>query len=256
MLLICAALQEELNVALSLCGDPEKTRRGGAGLWHAALNGQRIHFLKTGVGPVRSASRLQHALGFLDISSILILGYAGALDPRLKLGALVVVRKALSCSIDEAEPAVERMNLDGEFALAPSDFLVRSARSLAFPVRYGDTMTTSHVWGNPEHKRILLRKFRACIVDMETAALARVSEAAGIPLRCIRVVSDEAEDSFLEPFSYDPAARIPKRAARLIGKGNPVKAFRMWKRNASVARHSLERFLPECLSRDSGLLSA
>ena len=82
---------------------------------------------------------------------------------------------------------------------------------------------------------------------METAALAGVSETARIPLRCIRVVSDEAEDSFLEPFSYDPSAGMTKRTGLLIRKGNPVKTYRRWKRNASVARDRLSRFLYEYL---------
>jgi adenosylhomocysteine nucleosidase len=243
MLLIAAALREELNVALDLCEDPQKIRDGDVEFWRAGRNGRTIHFLKTGVGPRRSAACLKEALSVLEISHILVLGYAGALDPELKLGTLVVVRNALACRIDKCNPAVENMMLDRSFTLAPSDSLVQTSESLYLPVCSGDTLTSSHVWGNPEHKKVLLRKFRACIVDMETAALAGVSEKADIPLRCIRVVSDEAGDSFLEPFSYDPEAGIPKRAGRLIRKGNPVKAFRKWKRNASEARNFLSSFL-------------
>ena len=243
MLLIAAALQEELNVALSLCEDTRRIRRRGVEYWQAVRNSQAIHFLKTGVGPKRSAGRLADALEILEASQILVLGYAGALDPELKLGMLVVVRKALACSIDKTNPAVENMKLDKTFVLAPSDSLVRTSESLHLPVRHGDTMTSSHVWGNPGHKKILMEKFGASIVDMETAALAGVSENANIPIRCVRVVSDEAGDRFLEPFSYDPSAGMPKRAGRLIQKGNPVKAFRKWKRNASEARDCLSRFL-------------
>ncbi len=243
MLLIAAALQEELNVALSLRRDSQKIRRKGIEFWQAVDRDRTIHFIKTGVGPRRSAERLANAIEILGVSKILVIGYAGALDPELTLGTLVVVEKALSCSIDTANPAVKNMKLDGTFLLAPSVSLVRVAESLNIPVRCGDTVTSSHVWGNPEHKGILLRKFRACIVDMETAALAGVSVNANIPLRCIRVVSDEAGDSFLEPFSYDPSAGVPKRAGRLIGKGNPLQAFRKWKHNTLKARDCLGRFL-------------
>jgi nucleoside phosphorylase len=242
MLLIAAALQEELNIALSLCEDPQKIRLGGVEFWRAGRNGRTIQFLKTGVGPRRSAACLKEALRTLEVSDMLVLGYAGALDPELRLGTLVVVGKALACRIDKDRPDVENMILEKTFALAPGDSLIRTSESLHLPVRRGDTLTSSHVWGNPEHKKILLRKFRTCIVDMETAALADVSENANIPLRCIRVVSDEAGDSFLEPFSYDPAAGIPKRAGRLLRKGNPVKVFRSWRSKASAARDSLSRF--------------
>jgi nucleoside phosphorylase len=192
---------------------------------------------------VRSAACLQRALGVLDVSDILVVGYAGALDTRLKLGTLVAVRRALACGFDKSDPAVEHIKLERTFVLAPNDSALRISESLRLAARSGDTITTSHVWGNPEHKNILMRKFRACIVDMETAALAGVSEAANIPLRCVRVVSDEAEDSFLEPFSYDPSAGIPERAGRLIRNGNPLKTYRRWKRNASEAQGILSRFL-------------
>jgi adenosylhomocysteine nucleosidase len=247
MLLIAAALYEELKVVLSQYRNPKKIRQRNVELWEATRNSETIYLLKTGVGPRRSSACLERALKTLEISQILVLGYAGALDPQLKVGTLVVVHKALACSIDKDRPEVENMKLDKEYILASADDMARFGESRHLPICSGNILTSSHVWGKPEHKKILLDKFQASIVDMETAALARVSEACGIPLRCIRVVSDEAEDSFLEPFSYNPSPGISKRAGQLIRKGNPVKVLREWKCNTSVARVSLNRFLEEYL---------
>jgi len=247
MLLIAAALQEELKVALAQCLDPKKIRYRGIELWRATRDGKTIGFVKTGVGPRRSALSLELALGVIDASRILVVGYAGALDPNLKIGTLVSVKKALLCSIDATNPAVENIKLDRTFMLEQDDILHRTAESGHLQILSGDTLTTSHVWGNPVHKSILLGKFGASIVDMETAALADVAERSRIPLHCLRVVSDEAKDSFLEPFSYDPTAGIPRRAGQIIRKGNPVKIFREWKCNTSLARVSLNRFLAEYL---------
>ena len=245
MLLIAAALQEELKVALAQFKDPKKIRRRGAEFWQAIRNDRTVHFLKTGMGPSRSAACLEHALKVIEASQILVVGYAGALDPKLKLGTLVVVEKALACSIDPSSPAVENMRLDREFQLDSDPAFAQAGESIHLPVFFGDALTSSHVWGNPEHKKVLRDKFHASIVDMETAALAGVSESSGIPLRCLRVVSDEAADSFLEPFSYDPSAGLTKRAGKIIRKGNPVNTFREWKCNTSLARVSLGRFLAE-----------
>jgi len=247
MLMIAAALQEELKVALAQCRDPKKIRVEGIEFWIAAKGNRKIYFLKTGVGPKRSAASLQRALQVLDISKILVVGYAGALDPRLRLGELVAVRKALACSIDKTDPAVENMRLDKAFELTPVDSLAETAETIQIPFFFGDTLTTSHVWGNPEHKKILMRKFGATIVDMETAALASVAASFDVPLCCLRVISDESEDSFLKPFSYDPSAGIPRKAGRILRDGNPVKMFRQWKRNTSAARVSLSRFLAKYL---------
>ena len=80
MILIAAALQEELNVALSICRDPARIRRGGVEFWQAVRNDRTIRFVKTGVGPRRSAACLEHTLRILDVSQILVLGYAPVLS--------------------------------------------------------------------------------------------------------------------------------------------------------------------------------
>jgi len=254
MLLIAAALQEELKVALSHYRNPEKIRRRGVEFWQAVRNNETVYFLKTGIGPKRSAASMERALEVMEVSQILVLGYAGALDPQLKLGTLVVVEKAFACSIDKAHPEVEHLKLDRIFVLAPGNALVKVAKSLHLPFSTGNTLTSSHVWGNPVHKRILLEKFRASVVDMETAALAGVSETKRIPLRCIRAISDEAGDSFLEPFSYNPSPAVARRAGQLIRKGNPAKILREWKCNTSVARVSLDRFLAGYLFPENNVL--
>lgn len=247
MLLIAAALQEELKVALALCRDSQKVRLRGVEVWSAFRDERRIHFLKTGVGPRKSSISLQRALERLDVSQILVIGYAGALDPRLKLGSLVAVNKALACKIDKSTPAVEDMKLERTFTLSSGDSFSQTEEAMQLPVIPGDTLTTAHVWGSPVHKKLLRKKFGASIVDMETASLAAVADSFGVPLRCLRVVSDEAGDSFLEPFSYDPKAGISKRAGQILRKGNPAKAFKEWKCNTSVARVSLTRFLESYL---------
>jgi nucleoside phosphorylase len=100
--------------------------------------------------------------------------------------------------------------------------------------------------GDPVHKSLLYEKFRASIVDMETAALARVAAARSVPLSCIRVVSDDAADSFLAPFSYDPSARLHTRARKLASTGM-AKVYRQWKNNTTVARKRLGMFLEQYL---------
>jgi nucleoside phosphorylase len=81
---------------------------------------------------------------------------------------------------------------------------------------------------------------------METAAIARIARSEGIPVSCIRVVSDEAEDDFLKPFSYDPAVGTPVRALQLMGPGM-LKTYRRWKANSSLAKDCLTRFLARYL---------
>lgn len=249
MLLIAAAMQEELNPAMALCHAPRKLHDCNVSVWEATRGTDKIYFLKTGVGPVRSAARLECALDLLRPSRVLVTGYAGALDPGIRLGTLVPVRKALACTLSQDNPSWEHARIDDVFELEDSQALAEAAKSAGLPVVTGDVLTSAYVLGNPEHKRLLYETFHASIVDMETAALARVAETRNIALGCVRAISDEAEDSFLASFSYDPSVGLPARAARLIGTG--VQVYRKWKENSATASEALSRFFAQFLQNAS-----
>jgi adenosylhomocysteine nucleosidase len=242
MLLIAAALEEELKTGLALCRQKQKISHRKINAWQAERNGKKIAFLKTGVGPRRAAASLEEALQVVACSHVLVIGYAGALDPELKLGALVAAGRALAFSLDETNHDWDHIQLDGTFELTNGEALARAAKSAGLTACSGDVLSSPYVLGDPVHKSLLYDKFHASIVDMETAALARVAALRSVPLSCIRVVSDEAADSFLAPFSYDPATRLPTRARKLAGTGMG-KIYRKWKTNTAIAKRSLGEFL-------------
>ncbi len=246
MLLISAALEEELKTGMELCHDLRKIRRKGIHIWQAVRGGRSILFLKTGVGPRRAARSLAEALMVTRPLQILVIGYAGALDPGLKLGDLVAVEKAFAVTLDKDRPRWEYARIDGTFELADGEMLAQVARSVGLDVCVADTLTSPHVLGSPAHKQLLWEKFSASIVDMETAALARISASNSIPISCVRAVSDEAQDTFLEPFSHDPAVPVPVRAKKLLDTGM-IQTYREWKNHSSMAKERLSRFLTHYL---------
>ena len=246
MLLVAAALEEELKTGISLCRQKQQIPHRKISVWQAVRNEQKIAFVKTGVGPRRAAASLEEALKVIACSHILVIGYAGALDPGLKLGDLVAAARALAFSLDEDNHDWDHVRLDGTFNLTDSETLAKAAKSAGLNTCIGDILTSPYVLGDPVNKRLLYDKFHASIVDMETAALARVAAARSVPLSCIRVVSDDAADSFLAPFSYDPSARLHTRARKLASTGM-AKVYRKWKNNTAVARKSLGIFLEEYL---------
>jgi adenosylhomocysteine nucleosidase len=240
MLLIAAALKEELKSGMELCRDLQKSR--GVDLWQGIRGKESIGFLKTGVGPKRAAASLGEALKAIEPARILVIGYAGAIDPDLRLGELVAVSNALAFSLDKDNPDWEQIQLDDAFELDDCEALADCAKLAGIGVRIGDTLTSSYVLGDPVHKRRLHERFHASIVDMETAALAGIASPKAIPVSCIRAVSDEASDTFLAPFSYDPATNISARTKKLFSTGM-AQTYREWKDHAAIARESLRRFL-------------
>ncbi|MBN1566958.1 MAG: hypothetical protein JXA73_03870 [Acidobacteria bacterium] len=246
MLLIAAALEEELRTAMDLCCRHRKFPNRSLSLWHADRGEKTIGFLQSGVGPKRSAARLEEALKWIEASHVLVIGYAGALDPVLRVGDLVAVARASAFSLPEDNAAWENVRLEGAFDLTESEMLAWSAGSLGLKTSIGDALTSSYVLGNPAHKSLLFGRFHASIVDMETAAFARIAASRNVPLSCIRAISDEANDAFLEPFSHDPSKTMVSRAGKLIDRGM-VKTYRKWKTNSRKAQESLKLFLEHYL---------
>ena len=184
MLLVAAALGEELKTGIVLCRQKQQIPHRKISVWQAVRNEQKIVFLRTGVGPRRAAASLEEALQVISCSHILVIGYAGALDPGLKLGDVVAVARALAFSLDEDNHDWDHVRLDGAFNLTDSEALAQVAKAAGLNACIGDILTSPYVLGDPVHKRLLYDKFGASIVDMETAAMARVAAARSVPLSC------------------------------------------------------------------------
>jgi adenosylhomocysteine nucleosidase len=251
MLLIAAALPEELNIALDLCGSKKKIPAGGIGYWRAIHGDTHVFFLKTGVGPKRSAARLETFLEAVTVTRVFVLGYGGALAPELRLGDLVAVRHALDiCSLSRTRISLEEVQPDGCWNLENWRDLISVGKKAGLNIFEGETLTSHFVIGDPSQRELLHRRFAAAVVDMETAALARVATARGVPLVCLRAVSDNAQDDFLAPLSYDPNSTLSGRARKIIASKHWIRCYRQWKEQAAFARQSLRRFLEELFSTD------
>jgi nucleoside phosphorylase len=243
MLMIAAALAEELDTALNLCSRRKKISGAGVPLWTGTRGENLLHFLKLGVGPARSADALQRALNSLKPTSILVLGYAGALDPALTQGGLVVVEHADLLPEEFWDDPAKEIAPGPGWPLAGSGELCASAQAAGLPVRCGRGLTSSHVVGAPEVKRVLFGKYHAAVVDMETAVLARIAATAAVPLRCVRAVSDEARDDFLAFLSHNPATSPWRRAVQGLAAGSWLRRYSLWRERSEAARRSLRRFM-------------
>ncbi len=244
MILVVAALEEELKTGMKHCRG--LVRVSGGRLRRGTRDGRPVGFLRAGVGPEKAARNLAEALDRIRPDRILVVGYAGALDPGLELGSLVAVTRAIGFSLDPEDPDWDRVRVEETFELDDVHALVRAAEAAGIGATAGIALTSPHVLGNPAHKESLFRSLHASIVDMETAALARVAAGAGVRLACIRAVSDEARDTFLQPFAFDPASGAGTRVRTLLQTGM-AHTWRQWRENAAAAGASLEKFLERYL---------
>ncbi len=121
------------------------------------------------------------------VAALMSFGIAGAVDPALQNGDLIVADAVL---LDEV----------GNGDSFPCDRAWRNALSAALdkaqvPHRGGLLIGSHRLWRDPKDKDAVFEITGAAAVDMESAAVAAVAAQAGLPFLAVRAVADTARDS-------------------------------------------------------------
>jgi adenosylhomocysteine nucleosidase len=145
-------------------------------------------------------------------------GFAGALDPTLKVGDIVEPDKVINFA-DSSRVETEKGNTES---------------SIATP-RKTTILITFNTIATPEQKRTLRESYSADAVDMEAAAVARAAEVRSIPFAAIKVISDEVDFTFpsMERF-VDPTGQFREKQFALYAAIRPW----LWPRLIQLARNS------------------
>jgi adenosylhomocysteine nucleosidase len=145
---------------------------------------------------------------------IILAGLAGALDPSLQIGDIVV----------------DVCSATGKLSLAGATHI-------------GVIHSSGEIITAPAGKSELFTKTRALAVDMESAIVGARAAALGLPFLHIRAISDRAQDavdpavlSFINPFG---AVRPLKLATALLGKPSLVAQIRHLRRDSKIALSAL-----------------
>ena len=195
--------------------------------WHATdqqHDGRRFRFFEKGeiilvcggigAAPARKAS--EAAIALFDPQVICSAGFAGALDPKLKVGDLI-------------HPAVVINAGDGSRTMVNSGSgVLVSFASVA----------------DPDQKRKLRDSFGAEIVDMEAAAVARSADAHGKEFTAVKAISDEIN------FEFPAMDRFVDSEGRFLeGRFTLYTAIRpwLWPRVLQLGRNSTRASRALCM---------
>lgn len=164
---VVTGLASEAAVATALAGDddfPLRVACAGASSARAAV--------------------LARQLVDAGVNALLSFGIAGALDPKLRSGDLVVAKEVIS---DDAE----RYACDPDWQEA-----LRSALAEAqLPCRRGTILGSTWLRREPGDKAALFSDTGCLAVDMESGAVAAIAAEAGLPFLAVRAVADRAQDA-------------------------------------------------------------
>ena len=218
MLTIIAAMEQELSgLRRALPAD--------------SIASVELHVVGVGKEPAQSSLRkILDAKSRSSGDGLLLLGFAGGLDPVLQAGDLVVPNYYYAECGDRiaADPDMWRQSQ-------------AAATKAAMPVAPGDSLTVAAVAATSEEKRELYRRHRIGSVNMEDYWAAELATDAGVPFLSARAILDpvhQALPSYLVGFSGRPI----KAALRVMPKPWRVLAILELVKLRNKAQASLTSF--------------
>ena len=168
-----------------------------------------------GIGAEAARRAAEAVIAVFSPSVVYSVGFAGALDPTLKVGDVVQPRRVVNAG-DGSSLMLDR----GEGVL----------------VSFGSV-------ASPAQKASLRDSFQAQAVDMEAASVARAAEARGAGVAVVKVISDEFD------FDFPAMERFVDSNGRFLeGRFAWYTALRPWQwpKVARLARNSRRASLALC----------
>jgi adenosylhomocysteine nucleosidase len=176
-----------------------------------SVHGRDLALVETGVGPRRAKSAARHILDHLEPSYVVLIGAAGAAAPGLKRGDIVIVEQILR----KDGPIHDTARTGVSSTLCCNTELNRAAQKILLqsglhPVTC-NCLTVERFVHLREKKSWIHKTFNAGVIEMESAAMAAVLDAAHIPFINVRVISDTAEKSIID---YEKIISVRTKSGR------------------------------------------
>ena len=176
--------------------------------YEVSLDGNECVICKSGIGKVLAAMICQKLIDLYEPSSILFTGVAGALNPVLDIGDVVVSRDCIQHDIDGRPLGFERGRIlfsdDKIFRADPKlveltlQASVNNHKMIPGRILTGDQFFTHK---DIEEHDYILTELKGDCIEMEGAAIAVVCTKNRVPFVIVRTVSDKADGSAVEDFS-------------------------------------------------------
>lgn len=203
-LAIVAALEREARPLVRRWRVQEKEH---AGRTFRFFENENVVLVCGGIGAEAARRAAEAVIALYAPSVVYSAGFAGALDPALKVADVIQPRQVI-----DAGDASRADTGAGE-----------------------GTLVTFGTVASSQQKAKLRESFSARAVDMEAAAVARAAEARGVRFAVVKVISDEFDFTFpsLDRF-VDPHGQFLEARFALFAAARPW----LWPQVARLARNS------------------
>lgn len=199
MIGIIGAMKEEVDAILSLMPERELIIHYGVKFYKGAINGKECIVSKSGVGKVNAARSTQIMIDKFNPSFIINIGSAGALEPSLEIGDIVISDSCIQHDVDITAFGHPKGYIAGvRYLQADSQLIDRCRKAMEqsvdgkYKTYIGVVASGDQFISSLEKKQELHREFNAWCAEMEGAAIAHVCHLCEVPFVVIRSISDKA----------------------------------------------------------------
>jgi adenosylhomocysteine nucleosidase len=199
---LIGAMNEEIDLLLSHMQDIKDTSKAGITFREGDYFGKRVVVCRTGVGKVNAAVTTQILIDQFKVEAIIFTGVAGALDPELNIGDIVVSSECMQHDMDVTALGFPRgvIPYEDKSVFEADSKLVELAmasgeRLFAGKVKRGRVLSGDQFVASREVVAELNRELNGVCVEMEGASVAQVCSMNAVPFVIIRSMSDKADGS-------------------------------------------------------------
>ena len=230
---ITFALPAESSDFVRLLAKPVTSAREGLESIHGQIHGRSVAVFHTGVGEKSCRTRIENLLRRQQFKYLISAGFAGALDPELRVGNLFLSENFSSPEL------LGSTHLD-----FPEDRLF-----------VGKLATVPEVVASKSERERWAAKSGAAAVDMETEFIAAACAARRIPMLSLRVMSDTPAEPFPAPpgvlFDLEQQkTNFARLTVHLVTHPGAIIRLNAFRRRIALARRSLTNALDKLLRVD------
>jgi adenosylhomocysteine nucleosidase len=205
---IIGAMQEEVELIQQKMIVEKKVQHAGIPFIEGSFCGKAIVVCKSGVGKVNAAMCTQALIDFFEVEAVVFTGVAGALDPTLNIGDIVISTDCMQHDMDVTALGFSRGTIPfQETSIFQADSHLRKfayqASTKLFPeqVIMGRVLSGDQFIASRDKVEELFKDLNGACTEMEGAATAQVCATNEIAFVIIRSMSDKANGSAPDNFT-------------------------------------------------------
>lgn len=214
---IMGAMEEEIAPLLEYFDDIEEVEYANNTYYKAKYQDLNVVIAYSKIGKVFSTLTASTMIQKFGCDTLLFSGVAGGINPKLKIGDLIVANKLTQHDLDITAFGHPYGFVPGGKVYVETNKMLRElaldvAREKKINILEGTIATGDQFIADSARKEFIESTFHADALEMEGASVAVVCEALNVPCLILRAISDVADmdagfnfDEFLESSAKNSA---------------------------------------------------